>query len=85
MFCLLFLASILDERLIRKKENKFEFMCQNVRGIKSNGRIEKLIEELSTRKSIAACIQAKCWHGKDLLQNSRYTLISFGLNLHSNL
>ena len=63
-----------------KKTKKVEFLSQNVRGIKSDGRLDELFVVLSTRKAIAMCIQETWRHGKEILEHNQHMLITSGLD-----
>lgn len=64
----------------KKKERKVEFLSQNVRGIKSDGRLDELFEVLSNRKAVAVCLQETWRHGKEVLEHGQYMLITSGLD-----
>ena len=69
-----------DGQNAKKKRRKVEFLSQNVRGIKSNGRLDELFEVLSTRKVIAMCLQETWRCGNEILEHGHYMLFTTGLN-----
>ena len=69
-----------DGQNAKKKRRKVEFLSQNVRGIKSNGRLDELFEVLSTRKVMAMCLQETWRCGNEILEHGQYMLFTTGLD-----
>ena len=64
----------------KKKCKTVTFISQNVRGIKSNDRIEELCAFFNKHKIFAACIQETLGTGNELLQNGNILITGAGLN-----
>ena len=64
----------------KKKGREVCFLSQNVRGIKSDDRLEELFMVMSTRKAIAVCLQETWRHGNEILEHDQYVLITSGLD-----
>ena len=62
-----------------KKRRSVIILSQNVRGIKSDDRLEELFMSISKRNCIAMCIQETWRPGKEVLENGQYSLVLSGM------
>ena len=69
----------------RKKIRTIQILSQNVRGLRSNTRLELLFNVMKGRNAIVACLQETWQSGFELLENDSYKLITSGLNTTDQL
>jgi len=62
------------------RKNNVTFLSQNVRGIKSNDRIEELVQIFATSNAFAACLQETWRFNKEQLELGEFRLVTSGLN-----
>ena len=65
----------------KKNIKKVQIISQNVRGIKSETRLEELFNVIAKRNALAVCLQETWRNGNDLLEQGQFKLISSGLEL----
>ena len=66
---------------LKAKRNIFEsIVSQNVRGIKSDARLEELFASVSRCKTFAACLEETWRCGNETLENGNFRLIHSGLD-----
>ena len=64
----------------KAKFRKVYFLSQNVRGVKSNARLEELFYVMSCRNILAACLQETWRYGKEIVEYGQSCMISSGLD-----
>ena len=63
----------------KKNIKKVQIISQNVRGIKSETRLEELFNVIAKRNALAVCLQETWRNGNELLEHGQFKLISSGL------
>ena len=65
----------------RKKNIKnIKIISQNIRGIKTDARIQELLNVISKRNALAVCLQETWRNDIELLEHEQYKLILSGLD-----
>ena len=69
----------------KKKIRTIQILSQNVRGLKTDTRLELLFNVMKGRNAIAACLQETWRSDFELLENDSYKLITSGLSMTDQL
>ena len=70
----------LDVPKSKKRQHSAIIISQNVRGLKSEEKMDVLFSVMENRSVFAACLQETWRSGAEILQHDRYRLIAAGLN-----
>ena len=65
---------------LKKRHHSAMIISQNVRGLKSDEKLDVLFSVMENRNVFAACLQETWRSGSEILQHDRYRLITAGLN-----
>ena len=63
-----------------KSIQNIQILSQNVRGVKTDTRLDELYEMLLDRKAIAMCIQETWRSDKEIIENNKQMIITSGLD-----